>query len=435
MDTELIYEIIRTTTRIFAAILLVKYTVFLLAAPFHAVKESLRRHRIAKKYDPKGTFHPRVSVLVPAWNEEVGILSTLRSLASGSYDNVEILVINDGSTDRTDKLVTAFIDKFHTSRRRGSQKTVRYFYKKNGGKGKALNYAIERAEGEILVTVDADSIADKDMIKNLVSYFADPSVDAAVGNVKVAGRVSFINLLQRLEYLFGFYHKRAHSVMNAEYIFGGACAAFRRKAVFESIGTFDTSNIAEDIELSLRTRYHGLNAVYADDAVCYTEGASSFAGLIKQRLRWKKGRFEAFLKYRRLFFSTKEKHNLWLSWFILPLAMVAEIQLLFEPIGLTLLVLYSILTGDYSSVMLGAIFISIMYFVVGLLTERGRHWWIVPLAPFTWAMFYVLVWVEYVALLKSIGALIRSREISWQRWDRKGINHGGKMIPHKEGRT
>jgi poly-beta-1,6-N-acetyl-D-glucosamine synthase len=422
IDYSFWYEIIRNLTRIFAALLLVKYTLFLLVAPFHRVKESYRRLKMAKaKIFP--TYHPLVSVIVPAWNEEVGILSTVKSIMLNSYSSIEVIVVNDGSTDRTEEIVKKYIvshKKYFTS----AGKSIVYSHKRNGGKGAALNHAIEMAKGEIIVTVDADSIADKDMIKNIVTYFGDQSIDAVVGNVKVAGEIGFINLLQRLEYLFGFYHKRAHSVLGAEYIYGGACAAFRKQTVFDAIGHFDTSSITEDIEMSLRTRYHGHGAVYADDAICYTEGASTVLGLIRQRLRWKKGRFEAFSKYKGMFFSTKIQHNQWLTWFILPFAMLAEIQLLFEPIGLTLLVIYSYVTGDYSSLILGMLFVGIMYVVVGLFTEKARNWWIIPLLPFTWMIFYALVWIEYVALVKSIFASVRSEAVAWQKWQRKGINVG-----------
>ncbi|QQS19524.1 glycosyltransferase [Candidatus Saccharibacteria bacterium] len=369
----------------------------------------------------KQEFEPLVSLIIPAWNEEVGIINTVKSVISNTYPNIEIIVVNDGSTDTTHDIVTQFVKNFKR-RKRNDKKKIVYHSKKNEGKGVALNHAIERTKGEIIITMDADSIADQFMVERIVGYFEDPSIDAAVGNVKVAGEFGFINLLQRLEYLFGFYHKQAHSLLGAEYIYGGACAAFRKETVFDKIGLFDTSSITEDIEMSMRTRANGHNAVYADDALCYTEGASTIMGLIKQRTRWKRGRFEAFGRYKKLFLSTKMHHNKWMTWFILPFALLAEIQLLFEPIGVTLLLIYSYITGDYSSLLLGALFMGIMYLVVGLMTEKAKNWWIVPLAPFTWMIFYILVWVEYMALLKSIASLIRAEGLTWQRWQRKGIS-------------
>ena len=420
LDNESIYELIRNLTRLFAALLQIKYTLFLITAPLHKVRESLRSLRIAKQHQNK-PYRPLVSVLIPAWNEEIGIVSTIDSILRNDYQFIEVIVVNDGSTDRTESVIMDFALE-NKSKYSGTHKSLIYRCIPNGGKGKALNHALKNVRGDIVVTVDADSIADRQMIGKLVHYFADEKIDSVVGNVKVAGEIGFLNILQRLEYLFGFYHKRAHSFLGAEYIYGGACAAFRKSAIFDSIGNFDDSSITEDIEMSLRTKFHGLKATYADDAICYTEGANSIQGLIKQRLRWKKGRLEAFFKYKSMFLSTRSRHNKWLSWFILPFAVLGELQLLFEPIGLSLLVIYSMATGDYSSLILGALFIGIMYVVIGLFTEKGRNWWIIPLFPFTWMIFYTLVWVEYLALLKSISATVRAEGVVWQRWQRRGIN-------------
>ena len=93
--------------------------------------------------------------------------------------------------------------------------------------------------------------------------------------------------------------------------------------------------------MSMRTKFHGLKSLYAEDVLCYTEGASNYMGLLNQRLRWKKGRFDTFIAYRQIFFSWKRHHNKPLSWFVLPYALIAELQLLLEPIGVTLLATYS----------------------------------------------------------------------------------------------
>ncbi len=422
MDNEFFYGLIRNLTRLFAVIMLVKYTVFLFLAPFHRTKESIRNFRIAKVRKGR-PYLPQVSVIVPAWNEEVGIISTMRSILTNDYPYIQLVVVNDGSTDNTDNLIKSFINKNKKALSK-TRKSIVYISKKNAGKGNALNQGIKKSKGDIIITVDADSIADKKMISSMVKKFTDDSIDAVVGNVKVAGHISFINLLQRLEYLFGFYHKRAHSVMGGEYIYGGACAAFRRSSTFDNIGLFDDSSITEDIDMSLRTRYYGLNSAYADDAYCYTEGASTVSGLVKQRTRWKKGRIESFINYRKIFFSTRVQHNKWLSWFILPLAIFAEFYLLFEPIGLTLLIIYSLITGEFSSLVLSCLFIGITYFVVGLFTESGKNWWIIPMLPFTWAIFYFLVWVEYIALMKTLITTLKAEGVSWQKWKRKGIALG-----------
>jgi len=196
----------------------------------------------------KQSYSPLVSVIIPAWNEEVGILTSIKSVLAEEYGNVEIIVVNDGSTDKTAKVVNRFLSN---PGNRIDGKTIRYFRKKNGGKGSALNYGIKRARGSIIVTMDADSAHKKDAIVNLVRYFSDPTVDAVVGNVKVRNNRGLVGLLQRIEYVFGFYFKRVHSVFNAEYIFGGACAAFRKSTTFDRLGMFDTENKTEGIEYSM----------------------------------------------------------------------------------------------------------------------------------------------------------------------------------------
>jgi cellulose synthase/poly-beta-1,6-N-acetylglucosamine synthase-like glycosyltransferase len=276
------------------------------------------------------------------------------------------------------------------------------------------------ARGEIVVTMDADSVFDKNALERIVHHFSDKKIDALVGNVKVANNFTLIGYLQSLEYLFGFYYKRAHCVLGAEYIYGGACAAFRKDKVFDKIGLFDEKNKTEDIEMSLRTKYFGLHSVYAEDVVCYTEGASTFTGLMNQRLRWKKGRFDTFLRYRNMFMSRKRRHNKWLSWFVMPFSLLAEFQLLFEPIGFSLLITYSIISGDYISLALGSLFVAITYIVNGLFSHEFKPHRAL-LFVFTWPLFYILVWVEYVSLLKSLWMLVRGEEIEWQHWERQGV--------------
>lgn len=416
------YAIFRNFTIFFATVMLFKYYVFLLFAPFHPLKEAVRQFRLKRIRRKRGNvaYTPKVSVIVPAWNEEVGVLKTVRSILANNYPNTEIMIVNDGSTDNSDAIIRAFLkEKSWVSYNPTAQ--VRYEYKENGGKGTALNHGIKNSTGEIILTVDADSIVDKNALARLVTYFEDTRVDAIVGNVKVANNTSMVGFIQALEYLFGFYYKRAHSVMGAEYIFGGACAAFRKSTTFDTLGLFDDVNKTEDIEMSLRIRYNGLTSVYAEDVICYTEGASTITGLVNQRLRWKKGRFDTFAKYRRIFFSLDKRHNRFLSWFVLPYSLLAEFQLLFEPIGFTLLATYSVISGDYLSMALGTLFIFVIYLVNAFFSGEKVRPQLILLFPLSWPLFYILVWVEYVALLKSLVMILRGDEIVWQKWQRQGL--------------
>ena len=426
MTNETIFLMFRNLTIFLATIMVVKYFVFLVLSAFFSVTQSIRRNRVirqeVKKYGEVRDYHPVISVVIPAWNEEVGILRTVQSVIANKYPYKEIIIINDGSTDGSRELVDKFIAKYKKTHKRAH---VVQHYIENGGKGRALNYGIKKSKGSIILTMDADSALAPDALTNLVEHFRDPRVAAVVGQVRVGNiRGRLIGRMQQLEYLFGFYFKRAHCVMGAEYIYGGACAAFRRAKTFDYFGMFDEANKTEDIEMSMRSKFHGLRSIYAEDVVCYTEGAASYMGLINQRLRWKKGRFDTFLHYRRMFFSLDRGHNKFLGWFILPFALFAEIQLLLEPIGATLLLTYSIVSGEYVSLALSMLFVGISYFMVAIfgtrLTFRERFE-LLAMWPITWPLFYIVVWIEFHALLRSTHMVLRGDTLEWQQWKREGI--------------
>jgi cellulose synthase/poly-beta-1,6-N-acetylglucosamine synthase-like glycosyltransferase len=165
-----------------------------------------------------------------------------------------------------------------------------------------------------------------------------------------------------------------------------------------------------------------MKIAYAPDAVVYTEGATEFRGLIKQRLRWKRGRLETFLKYRHLFFSTDKKHNKILSWFILPLAIFGDIQLSFELFFILFLYIYSYMTGDFSSFVSGIVVVSSMFVVQIAFDKKGESWArLLFLAPIGWLILYASTFVEFNALVKTFLGYARGEEVKWQVWRREGV--------------
>ena len=404
----------------FVIITLAKNYFFLLIAPLHPLKEKLRYIKHAKKDKGNGIAEsPRISVIVPAWNEEVGIIKTIDSIIDNGYNNLELIIVNDGSTDKTEIVVKRRLELIKQTRSHPELRAL-CITQKNAGKGVALNAGVRRATGDIVLTVDADSALKSGALKNLVKYYLDPEVMAVVGNVEVANTKTLIGLAQHLEYYFGFYNKRAHALLGAEYIFGGACASFR-KTVFKDLGYFDTENKTEDIEMSMRIRAAGFKCTYAEDVICYTEGASDFDGLVSQRVRWKKGRIDTFRKYKYMFFSTDERHNFFLSFFILPFSVLAEIQLLFEPIAIAILITYSLITSEFLSLAIGITFIFLVYVAVSLFHDNRPRPSLIVLFPFTWPLFYLLDWVEFLALYKSLRMIRKGDDVVWQSWHRKGL--------------
>lgn len=417
------FPIFRSIIIFFASVLLTKYFLYMLVSPWHDMVVDYKKYINSLKKRFKKAYDPKVSVIIPAWNEGEGVLTTIKSLIASTHTNLEIVVVNNASTDDTEKNVLKLISDWESSVEGSlSRVRVKYFYEGKQGKGHALNRGIDEATGEIIMSIDADCFVTPTAVANFVAPFEDKKVMAAVGNVKIGNKKSILGIVQYLEFLFSFYFKKADSLINCIYIIGGAAGAFR-KEVFEMVGKYNHSNITEDIELSVRIQDAGMKIVYVDDAVIYTEGATSIVGLMKQRLRWKRGRFETFVDNKHLFFSTKKNHNRILTWGILPFAIFGETQLSLEVIFLGFLYVYSYLTNDYSSFISGIVVVSSMFLVQAMFDRNNevRKIGFYFLAPIGWLLFYVSTVVEVNALIKSIWGYFRGTELKWQKWQRAGV--------------
>lgn len=420
---------LRLVIVLFMAPIFLKYALQVLSAPCYSMIE----RRESRRYPaPK---NPPVSVLVPAWNEEVGILKTIQSILNTRYQNLELIVINDGSTDQTHELVTAFIKRHnaYTAEAADSAK-IKYLNLPNGGKANALNEGLKYASGEFVITIDADSVMDASAIIKMLQRFGNKKVGAVAGNVIVGNRKKSIALLQQLEYLYGFFFKRADSIYGAVYIIGGAAAAYR-KSTLDAVGGFDEGIITEDIEMSTRILAHGYTTRYAADSVIYTEGPSEWKGLCQQRLRWKYGRLLTFIKHRSLFFNGRLGKP-YLTFLLLPVALYAELSLLFEAFLLVVFYGYTVYTSDYLLLACVIGFTSTLVLLQILFDSKARfHRNILCLAPVAWVLFYVIDAVELQALYRSLKRLFKRQELEWQSWSRVGLLHQGISPQHQPVQT
>lgn len=271
-----------------------------------------------------------LSVLVPAYNEEKTIQNCLDAMDGLNYRNHEIIIVNDGSKDRTFERLQELLDlriNYRKPNQRLKYKRVRGFYqsalypnifvidKLNGGKADSLNAGIDYADGEIVITLDADSMLEADSLKYVNQYFYDPSIVALGGTVKIVQGAKRKNgeihetftgkgivRSQMISYIHSFYvRKLTQSYFNSIVVISGAFGAFYKELMYEVNGF--RSTVGEDIDITLKIheyiKANKLNQrlVYAPEAVCFTECPEDMKNFYKQRIRWQKAFVDCILIY------------------------------------------------------------------------------------------------------------------------------------------
>lgn len=228
-----------------------------------------------------------VTVLVPAYNEKKCIANTVRSLLASDYP-VEVIVIDDGSTDSTADIV-----------QRMRLPNVRVVRQRNAGKPAALNNGIAHARNDIIVMMDGDTVFEPSTVRELVQPFGDPRVGAVAGNAKVGNRDSLIGAWQHIEYVMGFnLDRRMYDVLRCMPTIPGAVGAFRREAL-ERVGGISEDTLAEDTDVTMALHRDGWRVVYAEKARAWTEAPETVQQLWSQRYRWSYGTMQAIWKHRR----------------------------------------------------------------------------------------------------------------------------------------
>ena len=256
--------------------------------------------RLRKPYH-KATpgYAPRVAVLIPAYNEETVIVRTIRSVLSSDYKNLHVIVIDDGSSDRTAEVASeAYAGEIKAGR-------VRVLTKPNAGKAAALNYALDRMSEEIYVGIDADTVIAADAISKLIPHFEDPMIGAMAGNAKVGNRVNLWTRWQALEYITSQnFERRALDLFHVVTVVPGAIGAWRTAPV-KAAGGYPVNTVAEDADLTMNLLEQGLKVDYEDRALAFTEAPIDMKGLMRQRFRWSFGTLQAVWKHRAAFVRNK----------------------------------------------------------------------------------------------------------------------------------
>jgi cellulose synthase/poly-beta-1,6-N-acetylglucosamine synthase-like glycosyltransferase len=244
-------------------------------------------------------YCPRIAVLVPAYNEETVIVRTIRSVLNSDYKNLRVIVIDDGSSDRTAELAAAAYAREIAAGR------LQVLTKRNEGKAAALNYALDRMNEEIYVGIDADTVIATDAISKLIPHFADPGIGAMAGNAKVGNRLNLWTRWQALEYITSQnFERRALDLFHVVTVVPGAIGAWRTAPV-KAAGGYPLNTVAEDADLTMNLLEQGLKVDYEDRALAYTEAPIDGKSLMRQRFRWSFGTLQAVWKHRAAFIRNK----------------------------------------------------------------------------------------------------------------------------------
>lgn len=278
----------------------------------------------------------KVSVIIPAYNEEVTVVQTLKSLLKTTYPNAEFIFVDDGSKDSTVELVKTNF---------GHLPNIKIYDKPNGGKASALNFGISKSDADFVVCIDADTQLKTDAITELMRYFYDEDIAAVAGTVKVGNKTNLITNWQSIEYITAQnMDRRAFDILNTITVVPGAIGAFR-KDVIQEVGGFTTDTLAEDCDLTMRILRAGYEVRNCDSAIAYTEAPETVNMLLKQRLRWSFGVMQSFWKNRTTLFNKKYGYFGMVG---MPNILIYQIILpLFSPLADFFMVL-SMITGLFS---------------------------------------------------------------------------------------
>ena len=305
------------------------------------------------------TAQPLVSIIVPAYNEEINACRTIGSLLQQDYPNLRIVFVDDGSTDSTYKKVS---EEF------ADNQFVQIYTKQNGGKASALNYGINIANSDFVVCIDADTQLKSDAVSQLMKKFTDETVGAVAGNVKVGNEVNLITRWQSIEYITSQnFDRRAFELLNCITVIPGAIGAFRKDAVIQA-GAFTTDTLAEDCDLTMRLHRQGYKIKNSNSAISYTEAPETMHQFMKQRFRWSFGVMQSFWKHRDAVFNPKYKNfgmvalpNILIFQMILPfLAPLADLILVFSLLAAG----FGIIQSDISNIIF-------YYFIFTLVDVAG----------------------------------------------------------------
>ncbi|MGZ3871435.1 MAG: glycosyltransferase [Mucilaginibacter sp.] len=387
-------------TAIFLAIGRVILIAVLAIRQFYEDKADKKLHKIDVTLAP-------VSIIVPAYNEEVTAIKTIQSLLQLDYHEFEIIFIDDGSKDKTYELVNTSY---------GNHPMVKVLTKPNGGKASALNFGLAHTRYEFAVCIDADTQLKKDAIQHLMAYFTDDEIGAVAGTVKVGNENNIVTMWQSIEYITAQnMDRRAFDLINSITVVPGAIGAFRKAAIFKA-GNFTSDTLAEDCDLTMRILKQGYIIKNSAEAIAYTEAPETLGALLKQRFRWSFGVIQSFWKNRDALFNKKYK---FFGMIGMPNILIFQIVLpLFSPLADLMMImgLFGDKPGKILTYYVAFVLIDFVVAIIAFKMEKEDYRKLIYIIPqrFIWRQ------LMYYILFKSVRRAVKGELSGWGVLKRTG---------------
>ncbi len=363
-------------------------------------------------------WQPLVSIIVPAYNEEHVIEASLSSLLALKYDNYEIIMVDDGSTDHTVDIAKRLFR--HNNPR---QIPTRVIAQSNAGKANALNTGLIHASGEFVLCVDSDSRIIPDSLQKGLRHFRNKRIAAVAGNIVVANENKLVTRFQQLEYMLSQnFIRRGLSLFGIVTVIPGPIGLFRKSALSQAHGYDEDKQLfAEDADLTVRLLALGWYISSDEDMQAVTEAPDTVGSLLRQRYRWKRGIYQVLHNsFFRLMTAPDKRRPL------IAILLVLE-GFLFEVLGfgVTLFMLSNI-------IMLGEIKLVIGWLIVLFALDVLTLFHAVNIKQFfRYLPLLVLQKLTYTFALQTWGVLAlldewRASKMTWDKVERLGVLHQGE---------
>jgi cellulose synthase/poly-beta-1,6-N-acetylglucosamine synthase-like glycosyltransferase/peptidoglycan/xylan/chitin deacetylase (PgdA/CDA1 family)/spore germination protein YaaH len=373
-----------------------------------------------KKYS--GQYHPSVGVIIPAYNEVKVIQRTVQSVLNSDYSNLEVIVVDDGSTDGTaDMLRSQFLQ----------EPRLIVLSKSNNGKSTAINYGLTRTDAEVIVLIDADTQILPQSIPMLVRHLEDPKVGAVAGNAKVGNRNNLLTKSQALEYITSQnLDRRAFAMLNCITVVPGAIGVWRRELIKQANG-FSNDTLAEDTDLTLKMLSWGYKIEYEDQAIALTEAPDSIMAFLKQRFRWMYGTLQAAWKYKYVTFQPKYGSmgfvalpNIFIFQILFPLlSPLMDLSLVLSLVDCYWIKVQHPNDFSYDSLLRILLFyvlflvIDFISSLISFILEEREDW---KLLVWLFCQRFMYRQLMYYVSIKSTITAVQGKAVGWNKLERKG---------------